>query len=95
MGRLVITHSTYVEGLIPLLRALAKKEKIKTITPAVIKKVKGRCPNLELRVSPKILGGYKLMARKGSSAQEVFIVTRLTKNELNASIIESKEELKS
>ena len=36
MARLVITHSTYVEGLIPLLRRLATLPDIDTITPAVI-----------------------------------------------------------
>ena len=48
LGRVVITHSTYVEGLIPWLRSLASEQGIQTITPAVINRVKGRCPTLEL-----------------------------------------------
>ena len=36
MGRLVITHSTYLEGLIPLLKALAREGGINTVTPPVI-----------------------------------------------------------
>ena len=75
MGRVVITHSTYLEGLIPLLRQLAKAEGIDTVTPAVISRVRGRSPTLRLRVSAPILGGFKLVARRGGSAQEVFVIT--------------------
>lgn len=82
MGRVVITHSTYVEGLIPWLKSLAKETTIQTITPAVISRVRGRSPLLELRVSIPIRGGYKLVARKGSSAQEVFVITDLEKGQL-------------
>ena len=82
MGRVVITHSTYVEGLIPWLKSLAKETSIQTITPAVISRVRGRSPLLELRVSIPIRGGYKLVARKGSSAQEVFVITELEKGQL-------------
>jgi hypothetical protein len=60
MGRLVITHSTYLEGLIPLLKRLVKDPQIDTITPAVISRVKGRAPELRLRVSTPITGGWKL-----------------------------------
>ena len=48
MGRLVITHSTYLEGLIPLLKRLAQHPAIDTITPAVIARVKGRAPELQI-----------------------------------------------
>ncbi|MFM7314772.1 MAG: DUF2103 domain-containing protein, partial [Cyanobium sp.] len=41
MGRLVITHSTYLEELIPLLRRLAVQPGINTVTPAVISRVRG------------------------------------------------------
>jgi hypothetical protein len=75
MGRLVITHSTYLEGLIPLLKQLAREEGIETVTPAVICRVRGRCVGLRLRISAPITGGFKLVARRGTSAQEVFVVT--------------------
>jgi hypothetical protein len=77
MGRLVITHSTYLEGLIPMLKQLVRDPAINTITPAVISRVKGRAPELRLRVSTPITGGWKVVARRGSSAQEVFVVTAL------------------
>ena len=85
MGRLVITHSTYLEGLIPLLKRLVQDPAIDTITPAVIARVKGRSPELRLRVSTPITGGWKLVARRGSSAQEVFVVT-----DLNAEALEDR-----
>jgi hypothetical protein len=75
MGRLVITHSTYIEGLIPLLRRLAREQGIHTVTPAVIARVRGRSTGLRLRVQSPISGGWKLVARRGTSAQEVFVVT--------------------
>jgi len=75
MGRLVITHSTYLEGLIPLLRELADDPGIDTVTPAVIGRVRGRSSVLRLRVQSPILGGWKLVARRGTTAQEVFVVT--------------------
>jgi hypothetical protein len=82
MGRLVITHSTYVEGLIPLLRRLAAEEGIDTVTPAVISRVRGRTPLLTLRISTAIRGGHKLVARRGNSAQEVFVVTGWPRQQL-------------
>jgi len=82
MGRLVITHSTYLEGLIPLLRRLALRPGIDTVTPAVISRVRGRCTGLRLRVSTPIIGGHKLVARRGSSAQEVFVVTGWSREQL-------------
>ncbi len=82
MGRVVITHSTYLEGLIPLLRQLAQQAGIDTVTPAVICRVKGRAAKLRLRVSAPILGGYKLVARRGNSAQEVFVTTNWSRDQL-------------
>jgi hypothetical protein len=82
----VITHSTYLEGLIPLLKRLVRHPRIDTITPAVIARVRGRAPELRLRVSAPITGGWKLLARRGSSAQEVFVVTELDAAELEQAI---------
>ena len=82
MGRLVINHSSNIEGLIPVLRKLALNTDVKSITPAVISRVKGRSPKLILRLSVKTINGYKAIARKGQIAQEVFISTDLSKDEL-------------
>lgn len=82
MGRVVITHSTYIDGLIPLLKRLAQHPNISTITPAVIKRVKGRSAHLSLKVSTVISGGHKVNARLGATAQEVFVVTTLSREDL-------------
>jgi hypothetical protein len=81
-GRVVITHSTYIPGLIALLEKLASYSQIQTITPAVISRVKSNSPKLKLKVSVPITGGHKLIARKCRSAQEVFVVTQWSKAEL-------------
>ena len=82
MGRLVLNHSTNIEGLVPLLQKLALNINIKTVTPAVISRVKGRTSKLTIRLSVKTISGYKAIARKGKTAQEVFISTDLSKEEL-------------
>ena len=82
MGRLVLNHSTHLEGLIPILKKLALNKNIKTITPAVISRVKGKSAKLVIRLSVKTINGYKAIARKGKTAQEVFISTDLSKEEL-------------
>ncbi len=82
MGRLVLNHSSNIEGLIPLLQKLALNTHIKTVTPAVISRVRGKSSKLIIRLSVKTINGYKAIARKGKTAQEVFISTDLNKEEL-------------
>ena len=82
MGRLVLNHSTNLEGLIPILQKLALDVNIKTVIPAAISRVRGRSSNLTIRLSVKTINGYKAIARKGKTAQEVFISTDLSKEEL-------------
>ena len=82
MGRLVLNHSTNIEGLIPILKKLALNINIKTITPAVISRAKGNSSRLIIRLSVKTINGYKAIARKGKTAQEVFISTDLSKDKL-------------
>ena len=65
-----------------MLKKLAKNKKIKTITPAIISKVRGRTSKLIIRVSVITIGGYKAIARKGQSAQEIFITTDMNIDEL-------------
>ena len=82
MGRIVLNHSTHIEGLIPVLKKLALNKSIKVITPAIISRSRGKSSNLVIRVSVKTINGYKAIARKGRTAQEVFISTDLSKDEL-------------
>jgi len=81
-----MTHSTYVEGLIHLLRRLAEIRGVDTVIPAVLSRVRGRSPSLSLRISTPIRGGYKLVARRGAMAQEVFVVTALSRGDLQSCV---------
>ena len=49
LGRLVLNHSTNIEGLIPILKKLALDINIKTITPASISRVRGKSSKLIIR----------------------------------------------
>ena len=82
MGRLVLNHSTNIECLIPILQKLALNINIKTVTPAAIARVRGRSTKLIIRLSVKTINGYKAIARKWKTAQEVFISTELSKDQL-------------
>ena len=82
MGRLVLNHSTNIEGLIPILQRLVLNINIKTVTPGAISRVRGRSSKLIIRLSVKTKNGYKAIARKGKTAQEVFISTDLNKDQL-------------
>ena len=82
MGRVVLNHSTHIDGLIPVLKKLSLDKRIKIITPAIISRARGKSSKLVIRVSVKTINGYKAIARKGKTAQEVFISTDLSKDEL-------------
>tara|TARA_B100000700_G_scaffold245023_1_gene273388 strand:+ start:631 stop:900 length:270 start_codon:yes stop_codon:yes gene_type:complete len=83
MGRLVRTHSTYLEGLIKKLKKLANIDGVRTVTPGAIAKTKGKRDQLEIKISTRIVGGFKLIARKGTSVQEVFVLTKLKEGDIN------------
>ena len=85
-SRLVWNHSTHIEGLIPILERLITHQGIYTVTPAVISRARSNCQKLKLRVSVPIRGGYKVIARRGKSVQEVFIITDLSQENLQSAI---------
>lgn len=85
-GRLVWNHSTHIQGLIPILERLTHYDGIQTITPGVIGQVRGRSPQLQLRVSVPIRGGFKVIARQGKTVQEVFILTNLSQGDLECAL---------
>ncbi len=86
MARLVKTHSTYIEGLIPLLTRLSKDKNIKTITPGVITSTRAVSKGLTLRISRETDNGYKINARKGKSTQEIYIITKCSRTQLEKKI---------
>jgi hypothetical protein len=85
-GRIVWNHSTHLPGLIPILEKLVTVKGIQTITPAVISRARSNAQKMRIKVSVPIQGGYKLIARKGKTAQEVFVITTLTKSQLEGAI---------
>jgi hypothetical protein len=86
VGRLVWNHSTHIPGLIPVLSRLCDVPGVKTVTPGRLAQAKGRPIPLTIRVTVPITGGYKLQARSSGGVQEVFVVTSLSNEELQASI---------
>lgn len=85
-GRVVLNHSTHIPGLITLLERLTRLNGIQTITPGVIGRVKSHTPQMQLRVSVPIRGGFKIIARQGKTVQEVFILTTLSQDKLEDAI---------
>jgi hypothetical protein len=85
-GRLVWNHSTHIPGLIPILERLTQLPGVQTITPAVIGSTRSNSPDLKLKISVPIRGGFKLIARKGKTFQEVFVLTNLEREDLERAI---------
>tara|TARA_Y100001968_G_C19121610_1_gene602262 strand:- start:204 stop:470 length:267 start_codon:yes stop_codon:yes gene_type:complete len=77
MGRLVLTHSSYIEGLIEWGKNIADNKMIKTVTPGVIGRTRGKSTKFKIRITRKIDSGYKLVARKGNSYQEIYVITKV------------------
>ena len=89
MGRLVQNHSTNIEGLIKWLKRIAENSEIQTVTPAALSKTNGHGEKLNLKITIKTDKGFKLLARKGKLAQEVFLVTGLDEKKLKGLINET------
>lgn len=89
-GRLVWNHSTHLPGLIPVLKRLVDEDGIGTVTPAVLSRTRSNAPKLRIRVSVPIPGGFKLIARKGKTTQEVFVITELDQAGLEQAIVRSQ-----
>jgi hypothetical protein len=85
-GRLVLNHSTHVPGLIPVLQRLVQRSGVRTVTPGVISRARGHAPHLKLKISVPIQGGFKLVARRGKTVQEVFVLTTLSEVALTEAI---------
>jgi hypothetical protein len=85
-GRLVLNHSTHIPGLIGLLEKLICYPGIQTVTPGVIASTRSHSPQFKLKISVPIRGGFKVIARHGKTAQEVFVVTTTTQEDLETAI---------
>jgi hypothetical protein len=88
-GRLVWNHSTHLPDLIPVLERLSSYPGIRTVTPGVIANVRAHSPEMRIKVSVPTRGGYKLIARKGKTVQEVFVLTELDQARLESAIAQA------
>ena len=80
MARLVLNHSTHCEGLIPVLRRLASLLPEGSVIPARISVARAAADrSLRLHVSGPGGGrdSFRLLAKRGTVIQEVFIRTPL------------------
>jgi hypothetical protein len=94
-GRLVLTHSTHIPGLVPLLRRLATTPGVATIVPGRLYAGGGcgggRGAGPAVRVTVPTGHGFKLLARHGSQTQEVFVVTALAREAVEAALLAAHE----
>eukprot|EP00959_Pyramimonas_sp_CCMP1952_P384148 8050720-Pyramimonas_sp.AAC.1 len=86
IGKVVLNHSTHVEGLTAVLRRLATHEGVAVLIPGRIATSRGRHEGFNLKITTPTPQGFKLVARRGKTAQEVFVVTSLKREELESSI---------
>ena len=95
-ARLVRNHSSFAPGFEPVLKALAARmPSTDTITPGRLAKTGGRSEHFELRfgAAGPSLHGFKLLARKGKSSQEVFVNTKLGREEMEAHVAGAIEKV--
>lgn len=64
-----------INGLLPVLEQIAAQPTVSAVIPGRISVTRGGTPTLRLRRGPATMTGFKLTARRGTTAQEVFIVT--------------------
>jgi hypothetical protein len=67
-------HSV-IAGLLPALERIAACPKVDGVIPGRISVTRGATQTLQLRLGPRTVTGVKLNARRGTTAQEVFVVT--------------------
>ena len=73
-ARIVLNHSTHVPTLIDHLKTISSIENISTIIPGRLKATKASESQFKLKITSETPTGFRSIARKGSLAQEVFIV---------------------
>jgi hypothetical protein len=86
-ARLVLNHSTHVEKLIPALEVLCKRTQlITTVIPGRLTTASGSTAGLRLKLGVATPTGFKMIARKGTSVQEIFLSTSSSKEEVQAEL---------
>ena len=93
MGRIIKNHSTHIEGLFNILSLLSKNQRVKSVTPGSLKRVRANCERMDLRITREVKGGFKIVARKGKMAQVVYILTEMKDKELKELIGKTLEKV--
>ncbi|BDC47905.1 hypothetical protein F183_A02210 [Bryobacterales bacterium F-183] len=81
-NRLKIEHSI-IDGLRDVLETMLESEdRIRSIVPGVIKKVRDAKGKVEIRITVPVVNGWKGIALAAGARQELFISTDLEKDAL-------------
>jgi len=64
-----------IAGLLPILERLAQCQSVSAVIPGRISVTRAGLPTLQLRRGTQTITGFKLTARRATTAQEVFVVT--------------------
>lgn len=64
-----------ISGLLPILERLAQCPAVSAVIPGRISVTRAGLPTLQLRLGTQTITGFKLNARRATTAQEVFVVT--------------------
>jgi hypothetical protein len=95
LSRVVLNHSTHIDGLIAVLKRI-EHSSVNTIVPGRLSRVVGGPEKrLTFRVSSSVVGGWRVIAQRGSQLQEVFCSgTALSQEELLRVLEAARGELK-
>ena len=85
-GKLKIEHSI-IEGLRAVLESLIQNNpEIQSVVPGVIRPVREARGKIRVRVTTATQTGWKVLAFSAGARQEVFLNTRLRREEVEAAI---------
>jgi hypothetical protein len=93
-SRIVLNHSTHIEGLIDALARAGRlrASQIAAFVPGRLARTRGHAERLSLAVTVPVAGGHRVLARRGSLVQEVFVSTALGAGALQELLDESVPE---
>mmetsp|Transcript_2709 Transcript_2709/g.4391 ORF Transcript_2709/g.4391 Transcript_2709/m.4391 type:complete len:236 (+) Transcript_2709:372-1079(+) len=86
-GRVVVSHSAYISGLLSALHKLSKVPGIKTVVPGRLAvcagdKIRDQKKRLAFKVTVPTRTGYKVIGRRGTQVQEVFVVGCISRSRI-------------
>ena len=85
-GKLKIEHSI-IEGLRGMLeRLIEENPEIQSVVPGVIRPVRAARGRIRVKVTTATQTGWKALAFSAGARQEVFLNTRLTREEVEAAL---------